>query len=214
MVRFMEIAGSQVNWQRWGTIGSRMCDPDFLQVLNCAFETLWVECPWGRARTILSHGAYVKKPGWHGTGQAIDITGILWKGQPAFECGKTEERGDWMRYVAIEATLRRFIPQVLGWGEKSLRHRHHWHADARPVGGFQAGSHVDVTFAQQSLNVAWLEDLAMDGKYGPKTQAAEARAMDIIGGDGFFDDTAWVEFLKLTARNCYDLFESAAKPVP
>lgn len=206
LIRFIEVAGVQVHWQQWGQIGSRRIEPGFLASLGCALDTLWTECPWGVPDAILSHGAYVAKGGWHGKGEAFDLTGIRWPGQPLFVCGDTRVNGDWLRYIGIEAVLRRFIPQVLGWHELSGRHRHHWHLDARPVSGFQAHSHVDVTFAQDALNRVWGEALAVDGDYGPKTRAAEARASERLFIQEFSDEDSWEEFLALTSAKAFCLY--------
>jgi hypothetical protein len=200
LVRFSEIAGVPVHWQRWGNTGSRLIDPGFLACISCALDELWRICPWGKAEAILSHGAFVDKPGWHGIGKGFDLTGIRWPNGMEFVCGLTNMTDDWNRYLGIEATLRRFIPQVLGWHEKSGRHRHHWHLDARPVAGFQPRSHVDVTFAQDAMNRIWGEVLAVDGAWGPKSRASESDIMYAIGGDGFSNDQDWDLFLRITAR--------------
>ena len=208
LVRFSEIAGVPVHWQRWDNIGLRNIDPGFLAELSCALDSLWRVCPWGNAEAILSHGAYVNKPGWHGRGKALDLTGIRWPGQVPFVCGHTADNDDWLRYIGIEATLRRFIPQVLGWHEKSGRHRHHWHLDARPVQGFQVTSHVDVCFAQDAITKVWGEYLQVDGLWGRKSRSAMARLMRDTGIEDFSTESGWEDFLQRTAMRSFALYEN------
>lgn len=207
LVRFMEISAVQVHWQRWNHIGPRQITPAFLETLHHAFNTLWAECPQGRARAILSHGAYVAKGGRHGKGSAFDLTGIMWDGQPPFICGDTYEADDWGRYLAIESAMRRHVPQVLGWDETSGRHRHHWHLDDRPVMGFQPHSHVDVCYAQRCLNFAYNAALVVDGDYGPRTKDAEAEAFfgmcGTVSDCGFEDLGGWHAFLADVAKRAW-----------
>lgn len=201
MIRIMDLAGVSVRWGTWDKIGSRKIRKDFKDVLEAALFKLWDMCPWGPPQRILSGGAYVDKGGRHGRGTAFDLSGLMWPDRPVFSCIKTASHDDWGRYLAIEAGLRKGVPQVLNWWAPDRKHKDHWHLDDRPVQGFQANSFSDVAFLQASLTHLWGYELVIDGDFGPKTQHAAGAAMQELDFDGASDlQHIWNEFLDATIR--------------
>jgi len=208
VVGFSQLAGVDIRWGTWDRAGAREIDPNFKSVLDYALQALWDTCPWGKAKLILSQGARVDKPGRHRGGTAFDLTGISWADQPIFVCRLTESADDWARYLAIEATLRRHVPQVLNWWEPRGRHRDHWHLDDRPVSGFQPGSHSDVSFTQAAMAHLWGRPVSIDGRWGPETAAAATGCMGELGGGDIADRSAWDAFLESTALAGFGLAEA------
>jgi len=178
----------------------------FLPVLEDALFSLWPLLPHGAPVGILSGGAYVDRPitpgDRHATGTAFDLSGFRWVGIAAPWELVRQWRDDPGGALAVEAHLRRTLPQVLGpWYDRA--HRDHWHVDDREdARGFQARSGSDVRFLQASLIHVWgRKPGPVDGKLKLRTKAAVVRALDEIEQAGDLTDPGvWDAWLAATAR--------------
>jgi hypothetical protein len=203
---FKHLAGVPVHYDRdrpqdYGTKGRQLtyeAQPDFIDRLDSAFEELWTV--FGKADIILTAGAYVDKPGWHGRGLAFDLDGILWP-------DKTMIAGSYPNhprlYLGIEAVLRRHMGTVLDWYYNKA-HRDHWHMQWDGRQEF-LGASSQTYFLQAALTYVFGEVVAIDGVYGPHTRDALSRALDYVDLDGGHiwgkqGLQTWFTFLARTAK--------------
>jgi hypothetical protein len=130
---------------------------------------------YGRLRWIGTAGAYVNKPGYHGLGRAFDLDIVQWR-HAACRPLRGHHAGSRLahrrRYIAVDALARRWFKYVLdAW--YNAAHRDHLHLD--DGGGalvFNPGYRSDTVFIQRAANVMIGANLAIDGIYGPRTDAA------------------------------------------
>lgn len=132
--------------------------------------------PWyGRLIWIATAGVYVNKPTYHGLGRAFDLDIVRWKNaacRPYRGHHASEYRSRRRRYIGVDALTRRWFKYVLDAWYNSA-HRDHLHLD--DGGGalvFNTGYRSDVVFIQRAANVMIGAGLAIDGIYGPLTDAA------------------------------------------
>jgi hypothetical protein len=144
----------------------------------------------GKPDCIVSGGCYVNKPGRHGQGRAMDIDSIWWPGWHV-----VTKVGITIRYLGVEAVLRRHFGTVLNY-DYNRAHQDHWHVDdGRPV-GYAPRSRAQTVFVQQALNILWGKNLLVDGKTGPKTTEALMNAYEDVKGD----TEIWLDFLGWVAK--------------
>jgi len=206
MKSFKELAGVPVHYDRdrpqdYGTKGRQLtfeAMPEMIDRLDSAFEEVWTV--FGKAEIILTAGAYVDKPGWHGRGLAFDLDGILW---PDKSMVAAEYPDNPALYLGVEALLRRHMGTVLNW-HYNRAHRDHWHMQLDGRRDF-LGAASQTYFLQAALTYIFGEEVAIDGIYGPHTRDALSRALDYVdldrgniwGKQGF---QTWYAFLGLTAQ--------------
>jgi len=120
---------------------------------------------------ILTGGLYRDKPGEHGKGNAIDVDGFWWSDDNKFLA--KEAPTDWIKYLTVEASLRKVFGTVLNY-DYNQAHQDHWHCD---LGAGIAWRTVrsQALFAQRALNEIWNEKLKVDGKWGNLSKSAMAR---------------------------------------
>ncbi len=135
---------------------------------------------------ILTGGLYVDKGGQHGAGLAIDVDGLWWSASDKFLANDAPT--DWIRYLRLEATLRKVFGTVLNY-DYNAAHHDHWHCDlGRPTHWRAAESQAK--FAQRVLNEVFGKNLTVDGDWGPKSQADS-----ISVGYDFSQEGEWDRFL-------------------
>lgn len=130
---------------------------------------------YGQLRYIATAGAYVNKPGYHGKGRAFDLDIVRWA-RATSSPYRGHHAARWQRarrrYIGVDALARRHFKYVLdGW--YNAAHRDHLHLD--DGGGalvFNTGYRSDAVFIQSAANLMMNAGLAVDGAYGPLTDAA------------------------------------------
>ena len=172
---------------------------------NCFFE-LWNACPLGQANKIFTAGAYVNKPGMHGTGRAFDLDGFEWNNRKFIVLEDGRKAGDRKFYFGIEAILRRHFGIVLDY----LYNRDHWdhfHIDDSVTTNFSTSSRSKVLFLQGALvNVFGFSvgPTGIDGQWGNNTKNAVNKALSKLGISGSISKlSVWKEFLKGTAKEAF-----------
>ncbi|HSK92185.1 MAG TPA: hypothetical protein VK875_12830 [Euzebyales bacterium] len=139
---------------------------------------------YGGLRYFATAGAYVNKPKFHGLGRAFDLDIVRWRNVtcgPIYGHHGHGRRIVRRRYIGVDAVARRWFKYVLdGWYNNA--HRDHIHLD--DGGGalvFNVTYRSDVVFIQAAANVMMGAGLAIDGIYGPKTNAAFTRMKNRLG---------------------------------
>jgi hypothetical protein len=188
--------------------------PGFLKTLGDAFQELWRVCPWHTAEAIVSAGAYVdrpRKPGdRHATGEAFDLVEIHWKGQEPVIASLALR--DSARYLAVEAVLRRHVPQVLDYWYNP-DHRSHWHLDDKAGAlGIQAWMRSDAVFLQAVLAHVYGYPIVIDGQVGPETN----RVLEEVLGKRaeLVNQPEWFDWLTAVAEKGFGLASSPRSPTP
>jgi len=151
---------------------------------------------------ITSAGAYVNKPGEHGAGTAFDLDEVQWAGGTICRpIGRDHENGAAAvrrRYYAVEATTRTTFRWVLD-ANYNAAHQDHIHMDfggMPPVLG--TGATSDTFFVQALCNEFMGSGLAVDGAWGPLTQAAFDQSRQRLGtttGNPHTDQGAYGQWL-------------------
>lgn len=135
---------------------------------------------------ILTGGLYVNKPGEHGNGNAVDVDGFWWSSTNKFLANDAPT--DWVRYLTIEATLRKVFGTVLNY-DYNAAHHDHWHCDLGASTNWRSVK-SQAKFAQRALKEIWGENLAVDGKWGNLSRTAASRS-----GYDFSAAGGWDHFL-------------------
>jgi hypothetical protein len=140
----------------------------------------------------------------HCAGKAVDISKIQWNGVQCRPCkrdwqGTTERK---RRYLAVDASLRKYFKWMLdGWYNDA--HADHFHAsshyDAQAI-VLSKASISDTVFVQAVCNHINGADLAINGIWGPETDAAFASInaawdYDVTKCDPFLSHTAYSDWL-------------------
>lgn len=185
------------NNQDYGTEGAPatfFATAEFEAKLDRCFEQLWELTPFGRARIITSAGAFVPKPGFHGTGRALDLDGIFWPGKTFVTLFDGFQGRNRPLYLAVEAVLRMHFGQVLNY-DFNAAHRDHFHIDDLAP-GFRRTSKTATFFVQNALTFVLGHRVGRDGTFGPETDAALVRALSDLGISGSINNlNVWRQFL-------------------
>lgn len=185
-VEFTHLTGVPVHYARppvaaYGSLGEPRrfrCAAETAEALENLFRDIFTCAPkaFGPPVAILSAGAFVDKPGEHGRGRAFDLDGIHWRNRVFLA---TEQRGDRLLYLMIQALCLRHFGVVLGFNYNPA-HEDHLHMDqGRPVRFRETRSAT--YFHQEVLNTLFDGALDVDGEYGPLTNAALIRARKSMG---------------------------------
>jgi hypothetical protein len=216
--RFRDLDGVPLHYWRWrdGTAGRRTEHRTFTSTV--AFHERLVV--WKRdlqdlaARfggltgmdRIVTAGTFVDKPGQHGLGQAFDLDQVRWANgavTPYWREHASGSRTVVRRYLAVDAVCRRHFRWVLD-GRYNAAHADHLHLD---FGGgtvrLDRSSRSETVFVQQMLNAHQGAGLAVDGKWGGRTQAAfdESRRRLGVGGEPWANAPSWRAWL-FRAASC------------
>jgi hypothetical protein len=155
---------------------------------------------------IVTAGLFVRKPGQHGLGQAMDLDQVVWANgaiTPYHHEHASPDRVTVRRYLALDAVCRRHFRWVLN-GHYNDAHADHLHMDF--AGGtlvLQRDSRSETVFVQQVLNEFQGTALPIDGVWGARTQAAfdESRHRLGVEGDPMADPLPWRHWL-LRVASC------------
>ncbi len=206
---FSTIDGTPVYYWRstWGNT-----TPRTWYCTNAFYDSLvvWVRAlrsassAYGSLSYLVSAGFYVNKTGQHGAGTAMDLDYLAWSGgavSSPIQQHHVASQQLARRYLAVEATTRRYFRYVLdGWYPN---HSDHIHAD---FGGLpvlcQKASEADTKFVQGLCNNHLGSGLVIDGVWGPLTQSAFNTAMSRLGisGDPHTSSTTWRAFLVASSQ--------------
>lgn len=216
MITFTTICGVPINYDRdsradYGTRGHPIkkggpVTPEFFAALEAWMGRL-CKLPWGKPELLVTggiHGAGTDPSNRHTQGRAIDIDAIYWAGKPPLITLQAEKTP--RVYLAVEATLRCHFGTVLDFWYNDA-HKDHWHVDdGHPVGGWKYDSRAYTVFLQAVLNHIWDAQpaLVIDGRFGPKTEAATAAVEATFPADES-DDDRWLRFLEETASRGFAL---------
>ncbi|SEQ96307.1 extensin family protein [Lentzea albida] len=160
---------------------------------------------YGSISYIVSAGFYVDKAGQHGAGTAMDLDHVRWSNgnvtSPLDQHHASSTAALRKRYLATEAVTRRRFRYVLdGW--YNADHRDHIHADfgGMPVRVLK-DSEADTKFVQGTCNNFRAAGLAIDGIWGPNTQAAFNGLKSALGvtGDPHTSTSVWQGMLSKIA---------------
>ena len=179
------------------------CQDDFETLLDAAFKDIWLYTGLGKAEVITSAGAYVKKPGQHGKGRALDIDGIFWANKTFVTLHAGWQGQDRRFYFGIEAVLRMHFGVVLDY-EYNAPHRDHFHVDDSAGVAFRTSSRSKVRSLQGMLNHVWDKNVDEDGVWGDQTSGAVSEVLAVAGLEGpITNQTKWLLLLKKTAERAF-----------
>ena len=159
---------------------------------------------YGALSYFASAGTYVNKTGAHGLGRAIDIDQVVWSGAACRPINREYASATLSvrrRYLAVDAVTRGTFRYVLdGWYDAA--HQDHIHADDTALPTVcRTGSRSDTVFVQATCNAFTGTALAVDGVWGPRTEAAFDTASARLGvtGDPHSSSAAWVAWTERAA---------------
>lgn len=198
LITFDTIAGARVYFPPNGLKPRKVrLERAFHAKMEACLSDLWQRCLWGPAQWIGSLGCYVvdakRDTGRHKTGEAIDVSDLLWPdGGPGSSISSDDpgllSRGEgpkrMARYLAVEAVFRLHFQTVLDWwhpdADGGFRHRDHWHIDTGRGEPTWEGRSNQVRFLQAALRYVWQCEgekgpLNIDGKFGKETFKALSR---------------------------------------
>lgn len=181
------------------------CDPDFEALLDAAFRDVWRFTGLGKAEVITSGGAFVNKPGQHGTGRALDIDGIFWSDKTFVTLHAGFQGQDREFYFGIDAILRLHFGVVLDY-EFNSDHRDHFHIDDSLGLGFSTQASSKVGFLQGMINNVWGKNVDEDRIWGPQTAGAVAEVLDAAGIPGpITNEARWLLLMRKTAEKVFGI---------
>lgn len=204
---FRTLDGVTVHYDRTAAApyGSRGIPYDFYATreletkLDGCFAELWRICPLGRPEIIISAGAYVGKPGYHGSGEAFDLDGIHWANK-SFIC--LNFPSDRHFYLGVDAILRKHFNTVLNF-YFNRDHEDHLHVEFGGQAGFNRVRNK-IFFLQAALTHVLEIPVAIDGAWGDETADGTARALSRLGIGGQIEDApVWTRFLTAVAQRAF-----------
>ena len=178
-------------------------EPGFLEVLERTVKTVRKRVPpsFGALTGITCAGVLVAKPGFHGLGRAFDHDAWSFEHvsiRPIAGDHVAQSLAKRRRYWALAALMRSRSAFVLH-GHFDAAHRDHIHQDNGGPRPFTTGSPATVKLVQAVCNNIYGNSLAIDGAFGPRSQAALTAAMRRVGLDGGVSDPA--EFKRFLLRS-------------
>lgn len=210
---FAQLANVPVHYDRYdpesgfgyGTRGKPFkprATPAMISMLQACFSDIFSQSPFGPGEVVTSAGAFVEKPGYHGSGQAFDLDGIFWSQTQlvAIEYPKKPHL-----YLAIESIIRQHFGTVLNYNYNAA-HKDHFHMDLGTSVGFQKMSKSRVEYLQASLFYVHGYQIGIDGVWGPSTEKVVKVALSELGiGGSPTSKATWVAYLRITAARGFEL---------
>lgn len=182
-------------------------DPEFFDRVGPWLADLVATVPrsFGTLAKLISAGFYVDKPGEHGLGRAMDIDEITWsntKIRPKDRQHESPDVSQIRRYIGLDAICRsHFLVVFDGW--HNALHHDHLHSETLAPVRLEKGVHSATVFCQATCRHVFGADLAIDGAWGERTQAAmdDAQRRTGVDGDLTADSEAWRRWLHEVARS-------------
>ena len=202
-----------------GAAASFQYDPTFYSRLEAWASYHYIHSPvsWLNPGKLYSYGAYVNKPGAHGSGRAFDLSRLYLTVNGASTPVCSARYDIWRTYTG--STLTTYRKRYWGTAAGIFRHfqyvltylydTDHWnhiHIDNLVSGSgnsvFSTSSTTQVQFVQASLVYVWgYTAVSIDGAYGPQTSDYASRALDRSGSTGSLTALAnWQRFCETTLR--------------
>lgn len=155
----------------------------------------------GDAKFIMTAGAYVQKPGYHGQGRAFDLDALVFED---YHWIADSFPRDPQMYLAIEAIVRKHFGTVLTYSYNDP-HKDHIHMDNGTDTGFNKMSRSRVIFLQNAIYFVYGLKVGRDGVWGPETSEAEKRVREMLGIGGLGNKANWLAFLDTTAKQAFGI---------
>lgn len=212
------IAGIDLHYARtlahpYGSRGKKTTfsfEKNFCKSLEKCFKEMFKHCPLGFPEVITTAGVFVNRAGsQHRHGTAFDFDGAFWED---YTMMTTNFMVDFELYLGIESFLRRHFGIVLNYVYNDL-HKDHWHIDDSVGVAFSKSSRSKVLYLQLTLSYLYQEEVVVDGLYGPQTQGAFNRVATKLGLKTGTPSKSWMDFLELTGKIAFRLFETNKAPV-
>jgi hypothetical protein len=185
-------------------------EPGFLRVLTRTVKTVRARVPesFGDLERITCAGILVAKPGFHGLGRAFDHDAWTFEHvdiRPIARDHVSSSRAKRLRYWALAALMRSRSAFILH-GHFNADHADHIHQDNGGPRPFTTGSEATVKLVQAVCNHIHGQSLAIDGAFGPMSQAAATTAMQRVNLAGdIFDPAQFKRFLLRSGRLGFEL---------
>ena len=189
-------------------------EPGFHQVLLGTLKAVRARAPqsFGKVTRITCAGTLVAKPGFHGLGRAFDHDAWTFEHvdiRPIAGDHASASLPKRQRYWALAALMRSRSAYVLH-GHYDLAHRDHLHQDNGGPRPFTTGSQATVKLVQAVCKHIYGRPVAIDGAFGPQSQAAVTAAMQRVNLPGdVFDPVQFNRFLLRSGRLGFELSTTA-----
>jgi hypothetical protein len=203
-------AGGFVRTDELGGVPLFSIEPEFHQVLLRTLKTVRARAPrsFGNVTRITCAGTLVAKPGFHGLGRAFDHDAWTFEHvdiRPIAGEHASASRAKRQRYWALAALMRSRSAYVLH-GHYDAAHGDHLHQDDGGPRPFTTGSQATVKLVQAVCKHIYDRSVAIDGAFGPKSQAAVTAAMQRVNLAGdVFDPVQFNRFLLRSGRLGFEL---------
>ncbi|NEE03199.1 extensin family protein [Phytoactinopolyspora halotolerans] len=194
---YLGTTGCKLYYEPSGNPNSFTFNDTFYNQLSSWKNFIYNNAPdsWGWPSRIYSYGAYVDKPGMHGSGRAFDIGKIVYKNSSGTTHTISMRYDVWhggsnaalyrRRYWGAAASFARRFRHVITYADNSTHHNH-IHADNAIYGSttdcyYSTGSTSQTYIVQGCCRVVWGLGTALDGDYGPETERHSTQVLRRIG---------------------------------
>lgn len=182
----------------------------FCKSLEKCFREMFKHCPLKKPDVITTAGVFVNRAGsQHRHGTAFDFDGAFWDD---YTLMTTNFMVDFELYLGMESFMRRHFGIVLNYLYNDS-HKDHWHIDNSVGVAFSKNSRSKMLYLQATLSYIYQEEVVVDGLYGPQTQGAFNRVARKLGLPTGNPNTRWMDYLELTGKIAFRLFETNKAPV-
>ena len=211
-VTYSSVSGIPLHYSRDEFYGKRGRNLQFAstnrlkEVLEKCFKTLSEESPFGKPEALVTGGLYVRKPGFHGRGLALDVDAIYWPNRTLISVLYPY---DTVHYLAIESVFRQYFGTVLNY-LYDRAHEDHWHMDLGTPPDFYTDSPSRVFYLQASLTHIHDRPVLIDGVWGRQTRGATQEVLEEMAlGSNIENMSTWQAYLRRTAKIGFDLVAQA-----
>ena len=196
----------------YGTIGKPQdfrVDESFFEILEEAFEEVFLHCPLGKPNVITSAGILVNKPGQHGLGKAFDLDAIFWDDFTLITNNFIHHKE---LYLGIGSFLRKHFGIVLNY--RYPNHADHWHVDTSVIVDYHESSQSETLYLQMVLQYIYGKSVIIDGVSGPQTRAATKEVFERLNiNTPITTKVNYLKFLDLTGKIAFKLSEEKVSPL-
>lgn len=181
----------------------------FLKQLQNAFEEVFKHCPLGKPEIITSAGTLVGKAGEHGSGKALDLDAIFWKGHQLVAHNYIHQKE---LYLGIESFLRKHFGMVLNYSFPN--HNDHWHLDSSVSVDYNESSKSATYYLQMVLKDIYQKPVIVDGISGPQTRGFTNEVFNRLNIElPITTKRNYLKFLDVTGKIAFKLSEYKPNPI-